>query len=96
MNVRSEALGEYFDTDVVQNLRRLPEQLLQINRQNLKWAVRMALIILLVALADARFVFFARKPLPWAAVIPALIPLLTGFFVILPMMRAEKPAHPSA
>ena len=66
----------------------------QINRQNLKWAIRMALILVLVAAADGLFVFFARKPLPWVAVIPALIPLLTGVFVILPMIRAEKPAPP--
>jgi hypothetical protein len=66
------------------------------NRQNLKWAIRMALILVLVALADGLFVFFAPKPLPWAAVIPALIPVLTSIFVIIPMIRAEKPTPPSA
>ncbi len=67
---------------------------MQINRQNLKRAIRMALILVLVAAVDGLFVFYARKPLPWAAVIPALIPLLTGIFVILPMIRAEKPVAP--
>jgi hypothetical protein len=55
----------------------------------------MMLILLLVAVVDGLFVLFARKPLPWAAVIPALIPLLACFLVILPMIRAEKPGPPA-
>jgi hypothetical protein len=70
-------------------------RLLQINRQNLKWLVRMMLILLLVGVAEILVVLFVRKPLPWVALIPALIPVLTSFFVILPITRAEKPAPPS-
>jgi hypothetical protein len=33
--------------------------------------------------------------LPWVALIPVLIPLLTTFLIILPMARTEKPAPPS-
>jgi hypothetical protein len=67
---------------------------MQINRQNLKWAGRMMLIILLVAVADGLVGAFARKPLPWVAVIPALIPVLTCVFVVLPIIRADKSVPP--
>jgi hypothetical protein len=69
---------------------------LQINRQNLKWYGRMGLIVVLVALAEGLVGVFARKPFPWVAVIPCLIPLLSAIFVIIPMMREEKPAPPPA
>jgi hypothetical protein len=68
---------------------------MQINRQNLKWAGRIMLIILLVALADGLVGAFARKPLPWVVVIPALIPLLACVFVVLPIIRTEKSVPPS-
>jgi hypothetical protein len=65
----------------------------QINRQNVKWAGRMAAILVLVAAAEVPIVLFTRKPLPWLAVIPGLIPILTAVFVIRPMMTAEKSAR---
>jgi hypothetical protein len=37
---------------------------MRINRQNLKWAVRMALILLLVGVAEIVVVLFVSKPLP--------------------------------
>ncbi len=52
----------------------------------------MMLILLLVGVAVILVVLFVPKPLPWVALIPALIPLLTTFLIILPMARAEKPA----
>jgi hypothetical protein len=55
-----------------------------------RWLLRMVAIVLLVGLADALVVEFTRRPLPWAVIIPALIPLLTAVFVIIPMIRAEK------
>jgi len=61
-----------------------------IHRANLKWAGRMMLIFLLVGLTDCLVVAFASHPLPWAALIPAIIPLLIGVFVIIPMLRAKK------
>jgi heme A synthase len=72
---------------------------MQINRQNLKWLGRMALILVLVSVADGLVGAFARKPLPWVAVIPALIPVLTAVFVIIPLMtemKEEKAASPNA
>ena len=67
---------------------------MRINRQNVKWAGRMAAILVLVVAAEVPIVLFTRKPLPWVAVIPALIPILTAVFVIIPMMTTEKSAHP--
>ena len=67
---------------------------MRINRQNVKWAGRMAAILVLVVAAVVPIVLFTRKPLPWVAVIPALIPILTAVFVIIPMMTTEKSAHP--
>jgi len=52
------------------------------------------LILLLVGLAEVLVVLFVPKPLPWVALIPVLIPVLTSFFVVLPMARAEKPGPP--
>ena len=68
---------------------------MRINRQNLKWLVRMMLILLLVGAAEILVVLFVPRPLPLVALIPVLIPLLTTFLIILPMARAEKPAPPS-
>ncbi len=68
---------------------------MRINRQNLKWLVRMMLILLLVAVTEILVVLFVPRPLPWVALIPVLIPLLTTFLIILPMARTEKPAPPS-
>jgi hypothetical protein len=67
---------------------------LQINRQNLKWAVRLISLVVLVAVADGLVVAFARRPFPWDVLIPAALPVLVAVFVILPMMKAEKAAPP--
>lgn len=48
-------------------------------------------MLLLVGLADLLVDMFAPRPLPWAILIPALTPLLTVIFVIVPMLNAEKP-----
>ncbi len=69
-------------------------KLSQLNPQNLKWLGRMALIIVVVMLADGLVGEFARKPLPWVGIIPGLIPLLTSVFVLYPMMKAEKDNAP--
>ena len=65
------------------------------NHENLKWLVRMMLILLLVGVAEILVLLFVPKPLLWVVLIPVLIPLLTSFLIILPMARAEKPAPPS-
>jgi len=63
---------------------------MKINRDNVKWAVRLMSIILLVAIADALVVVFMRRPFPLTVIIPASTPVLIALFIILPMARAEK------
>jgi len=47
-------------------------------------------VIFAVGVVDIVVVTFSPRPLPWAAIIPGLVPVLTAVFVIIPMMRAEK------
>lgn len=54
------------------------------------------LILLSVGVAEILVVLFVRKPLLWATLIPVLIPVLTAFLVILPMVRAREPTPPNA
>ena len=63
---------------------------MQINRQNVKWAVRLMLVVLLVGGMDVLVAIFARRPFPLTAIIPALTPMLVVVFIVLPMTRAEK------
>jgi hypothetical protein len=63
---------------------------MKINRDNVKWAARFAAILLVAFLADTLVVIYARHPLPWVAIIPAIIPVLVSVFVIIPMIRAEQ------
>jgi hypothetical protein len=55
-----------------------------------KQAFRMAAILAGVVLVDAAGVLVLPHPVLWAATVPALIPLLTAVFVILPGLRAQK------
>jgi hypothetical protein len=64
--------------------------MMQINRQNVKWAVRLMLVILLVGGTDVLVAIFARRPLPWTGIVSALTPMLVVVFIVLPMTRAEK------
>ncbi len=66
---------------------------MKINRDNVKWAARMASILLVVAVADGLVGGFMRRPFPWVAIIPGFMPLLVCVFVIIPMIRAEKDEH---
>jgi len=63
---------------------------MRLNKDNLKWAFRMGAILLFVTGLDGVVVMFAARPMPWAAVIPALIPLLTALFVIIPMQGRQS------
>jgi membrane protein YdbS with pleckstrin-like domain len=61
-----------------------------INRQNRKWFVRFALILLLGTAAEVLIVLYASKPLPWVSIIPGFVLLFVAIFIIVPMSRAEK------
>lgn len=52
--------------------------------------LKMMAIVAFVAGLDAIVVMFAVRPLPWAAVIPSLVPLLTTVFIVIPMLKARK------
>ena len=56
--------------------------------------IRFAAIILIAAFADCLVVLFARRPLPWAALIPACIPLLVCVFVVIPMLKQKNKSQP--
>jgi hypothetical protein len=55
-----------------------------------RWPLRMATVLVVVCLTDALVVMFAPRPLLWAILIPALTPLLTVIFVVLPLLRNPK------
>jgi hypothetical protein len=57
---------------------------------NLSFFLRFVAILLGVSIADGLYVWFAAKPLPGAAVISALVPLLVSVFIIIPMQRLRK------
>lgn len=57
---------------------------------DMKWVWRMAAILVVVTLIDALVVLIAARPLPWAVVIPATIPLLTAIFVIIPYINIAR------
>jgi hypothetical protein len=86
--------GSCADTMLSASAAPSRRRLLQTNRENQKWLVRMMLILLLVGLAEVLVVLFVPKPLLWVVLIPVLIPLLTSFLIIFPMSKAEKPAPP--
>ncbi len=56
----------------------------------MKWSLRMAIILVAVTSLDALVVLFTPHPRIWAAVIPALIPILTACFVIIPMQIEKR------
>ena len=55
-------------------------------------AIRFSIIAIAVCIVDAIVVLFARKPLPWAAIIPGAIPILVAIFVIGPMNKKKSKA----
>jgi hypothetical protein len=65
-------------------------RLSQLNRQNLNYLGRMALIIVLAAVAEGLVVEFVSKPFPFTAMIPCLIPILISVFVIIPLTQSQK------
>jgi hypothetical protein len=50
---------------------------------------RFAAVVLSVYLVYCLVVLFAKRPLPWAGMVAATVPLLVVVFVIIPMVRAH-------
>jgi hypothetical protein len=54
------------------------------------WLLRAALVLVATGLATAAVVWFAQRPLPWAALIPGTLPLSLYIFVAMPLLKQEK------
>ena len=57
----------------------------------LKWPLRMAAILVAVALVDGMAVWLSPHPLWWARLVPLAVLPLTVIFVLLPMIRGGRP-----
>ena len=53
------------------------------------WLIRVALVLVVTALADALAAWFAPRPLLWCALIASSLPLFSVVFVIIPLLRQE-------
>jgi hypothetical protein len=54
------------------------------------WLISAVLVLLLTVLADGAVVWFVQRPLPWAVLIPATLPLTLFLFVGLPLLKQDK------
>jgi len=54
------------------------------------WLTRTALVLVVTVLADAAAVWFAQRPLLWATLIAASLPVSMIVFVVIPMLRQES------
>jgi hypothetical protein len=54
------------------------------------WLIRAALVLVATALADGAVVWFAKRPILWAAVIGGSLPLSMHIFVAIPILRGER------
>jgi len=65
-------------------MKTTPSTVFQVHKQ---WLVPAILVLLLTVLADGLVVSFARRPIFWAVLIPATLPLSIFFFVTRPVLR---------
>jgi hypothetical protein len=54
------------------------------------WLVPTALVLAVTGAADCAAVWFAHRPILWAALIGASLPISLSVFVIVPMVRQER------
>ncbi len=54
------------------------------------WVLRMTLVLMITCLVDRMVVWYAARPLLWAALIPTTLPLALFFFVALPLLQRTK------
>ena len=57
---------------------------LQVHRS---WLMSSALVLLATILADGAVVWFTRRPVLWAVLIPSSLPLSMFVFVAIPILR---------
>jgi hypothetical protein len=53
------------------------------------WFIRAVLVLMVTVLADGAVVWFAQRPILWAALIAGSLPLSMYFFVAVPVLRDE-------
>jgi hypothetical protein len=53
------------------------------------WLIRAALLLVVTVLADGAVVWFAQRPILWAALIGGSLPLSMTVFVAIPILREE-------
>lgn len=53
------------------------------------WLIRAALVLVATVLAEGAVVWFAPRPILWAALIGGSLPLTMHLFVALPILREE-------
>ena len=53
------------------------------------WVVRVALVLIVTAMAEALVVWLLPQPLVWVALIAGSLPLSMIFLVALPLLRRE-------
>ncbi len=70
------------------------------NRSNIKWLGRLALILILTGGLDCLVVWLVPHPRPWVIAISFLAPTLNAFWVIAPMQKEfaqdQGARHPEA
>jgi hypothetical protein len=53
------------------------------------WLIRAALVLVVTVVADGAVVWFAHRPILWAALIGGSLPLSMTIFVAIPILREE-------
>jgi hypothetical protein len=54
------------------------------------WLLRALLVLVATGSADASVVWFSQRPILWAALIAASLPLSMVVFVLLPILQEER------
>jgi len=54
------------------------------------WAMRAAFLLVVTALADCAVVWFARRPILWAVLIPSTLSLSMVAFVAIPLIGKQN------
>ena len=54
------------------------------------WFIRAALVLVLTVLADGFAVWFSQRPVLWATLIAATLPVSMIVFVVIPVLRQES------
>jgi hypothetical protein len=59
-------------------------------KRELRYGLRFIVVVLAACIVDCALVLLLKKPLPWAVIVPATIPMWVALFVILPMQKKSQ------